>query len=43
MSRDASNEHDQDAGSEIADGSSYRVEDEPGSEPADGSNYRDEP
>ena len=29
-------------GSEIADGSNYRVEDEPGSETADGSNYREE-
>ena len=39
---DASNDRDETAGSDIADGSNYRVEDEPGSETADGSNYREE-
>ena len=42
MLRDDSNEHVEDTGSEIADGSNYRVKNDPGSEPADGSNYREE-
>ena len=42
MPADAPNESNENEGSEIADGSNYRVTDDPGSEAADGSNYRDE-
>ena len=41
-SADVPNERDENDGSEIADGSNYRVNGEPGSEVADGSNYREE-
>lgn len=39
---DRSTEHEEHEGSEIADGTNYRVKDEPGPEIADGSNYRGE-
>ena len=42
MPPDAPHEPNENEGSEIADGSNYRVTDDPGSEAADGSNYRDE-
>ena len=42
MPSDDSDQHDEGADSEVADGSNYRVEDESGSEIADGSNYRED-
>ena len=42
MPPDAPNKLNENEGSEIADGSNYRVTDDPGSDVADGSNYRDE-
>lgn len=42
MPSDTPTERNEHEGSEVADGSNYRVTDDPGSEAADGSNYRDD-